>query len=268
MTEQQLHSVREPGSSRGAPGSRDAIGTASKERPVSVLALDGGGMRGLYSAVLLQRLADRFARERGVRALDVGLGFDVIVGTSTGGILATALAAGVPIDRIRKLYCDWGPQIFRRPFPPGDSVLSRAQAVWWRLRAVRSSANRNQALRTGLRRVLGDETVGHLYVRRRIGLCVPATALLGHSPRVFKTPHLRHKSRDNDISLVDVCMATSAAPVFLPLAALDGARPTNRLFADGGPLGEQPASRWPDRGSRHGRPRAGSACPLDRNLPA
>lgn len=231
MTEHQEGPAQESG---GSTDASQANGAGAKERPVTVLALDGGGMRGLYSATLLQTLADRFAEDRGVQALDVGRGFDVIVGTSTGGILATALAAGVPIEKIRGLYRDWGPQIFSQPFPTGKSVLSRARGVWWGLRNLCSPANRNGALRTALGAVLEDETVGQLYARRRIGLCVPATGLMGHSPRVFKTPHLRHKSRDNDISLVDVCMSTSAAPVFLPLASLNSARPTSAVYADGG----------------------------------
>lgn len=234
MTEQQLHPAREPDSSRGAPGSGHAIGTASKERPVSVLALDGGGMRGLYSATLLQTLADRFARERDVQALDVGRGFDVIVGTSTGGILATALAAGVGMSAVQELYREWGPRIFSNPFPRAGSTLSRVRSAGWILRSWFSSANGNRSLRAALTNVFGDETIGQLYDRRGIRLCVPTTGLLRHSPRVFKTPHLQYKDRDNELSLVDICMATSAAPAFLPLVSLGEDSPAGDAYSDGG----------------------------------
>ena len=62
------------------------------ERPYRVLSLDGGGMRGIYTAAFLARLTDQFARIRGENALDLGRGFDLITGTSTGAIVGCALA--------------------------------------------------------------------------------------------------------------------------------------------------------------------------------
>ena len=234
MTENQLRPAQEPDGSPDVPRSEHAIGAGSRERPVTVLALDGGGMRGLYSATLLQTLADRFARERGVRALDVGRGFDVVVGTSTGGILATALAAGVSMREVQKLYREWGPRIFSNPFPSGGSTWSRVRSCCWLLRSLLSSANGGRSLDAALVEVFGTETVGQLYERRGIRLCVPATGLLRHSPRVFKTPHLRYKDRDNELSLVEICMATSAAPVLLPLAALGEDDLAGDAYSDGG----------------------------------
>ena len=70
----------------------------TKKKPFRVLALDGGGMRGLYSATLLQVLAKRFNREFHDKEPDVGKAFDLICGTSTGAILACALAAGIPLE--------------------------------------------------------------------------------------------------------------------------------------------------------------------------
>src|ERR1700732_1125161 len=85
-------------------------------------------MRGTYTATYLDRVASAFAKWRGVAALDVGGAFDLIVGTSTGGIIACALAAGVPLSEVVELYRQHGPAIFRRPLPakltgvPGDHV--------------------------------------------------------------------------------------------------------------------------------------------------
>ena len=62
-------------------------------KPLRVLSLDGGGMRGTYTATYLDRVAATFAHRRNVDALDIGAAFDLIVGTSTGGIIACALAA-------------------------------------------------------------------------------------------------------------------------------------------------------------------------------
>lgn len=82
------------------------------ERPFRVLSLDGGGMRGIYTAAFLSRLTDQFARLRGEPALDLGRGFDLITGTSTGAIVGCALAIGRPISEVVALYREHGPKIF------------------------------------------------------------------------------------------------------------------------------------------------------------
>jgi patatin-like phospholipase/acyl hydrolase len=93
----------------------DSVRTGSERgpRPFRVLSLDGGGMRGVYASTYLVELAAAFARKRGVAALDIGKGFDLIAGTSTGAIVACALAARVPLRDIVSLVTvqasDWWP---------------------------------------------------------------------------------------------------------------------------------------------------------------
>src|SRR5712691_9675444 len=87
--------------------------------PFRVLSLDGGGMRGTYTATYLDRVASGFAQHRGIALLDIGAAFDLIVGTSTGGIIACALAAGVPLADVVTLYSEHGGSIFSRPLPSG-----------------------------------------------------------------------------------------------------------------------------------------------------
>ena len=201
------------------------------DRPITVLALDGGGMRGLYSVALLQALAKRFSEQRNRRDLDIGGGFDLVVGTSTGGILAAAIVAGVPLARIRRFYDDVGPQVFSHPLPPPRQPL---RMLWAMRRYVRRPGNSDRPLETTLRDMFGSETLGELHKRRQIGLCISTTTLLRHAPRLFKTPHRRGWERDNDIALVDACLATSAAPIHLPLAMIDEGTGTPGLFVDGG----------------------------------
>ena len=90
--------------------------------PFNILSLDGGGMRGLYSATVLRALSSRFTDSKVSNHLDIGKGFDLVVGTSTGAILAAAIAAGIPLSRITRLYEEAGPQIFRDSIPPYDKT--------------------------------------------------------------------------------------------------------------------------------------------------
>jgi len=75
----------------------DQASDQARPKPFRVLSVDGGGMRGIYTAAYLAWLSDRFARERGLPNLDVGKGFDLVTGTSTGAIIACAAAMGVPM---------------------------------------------------------------------------------------------------------------------------------------------------------------------------
>jgi hypothetical protein len=201
--------------------------------PFRVLSLDGGGMRGTYTATYLEQVGAAFARQRGEQALDIGAAFDLIVGTSTGGIIACALAAGVPLDEVVDLYRQYGAAIFRRSVPAKlKTVLadhfSRPAAL----------AKGEAVLRTALKGVLGDMTVRDVYERRGIALAITTVEMAQHHAWVFKTPHFAGTNhRDDAYTLVDVCLATTAAPVFRSMAAVDHADHRNKgynIFVDGG----------------------------------
>ena len=84
----------------------------NEPKRLRVLSVDGGGMRGLYTSAYLSALGRRYAVTRDEAGLDIGKGFDLIVGTSTGAIIACALAAGISLDRVSALYREHGPEIF------------------------------------------------------------------------------------------------------------------------------------------------------------
>jgi hypothetical protein len=200
--------------------------------PLRVLSLDGGGMRGTYTATYLDRVAAGFAKRRGVGALDIGAAFDLIVGNSTGGIIACALAAGIPLAEIVALYREHGPSIFRRPLPSG--YLSAVGDLHKRHEALAAGT---ESLRTALTDKLKVKTLGEIYAERGVALAIPAVELGQHRAWVFKTPHLKDTNhRDDNYTLVDVCLATSAAPIYRSLAAVnhpDGGDGFN-VFTDGG----------------------------------
>lgn len=206
---------------------------ASEMPPFRVLSLDGGGMRGTYTATYLDQVAATFARRRELEALDIGGAFDLIVGTSTGGIIACALAAGVPLTEVVELYRRHGAAIFRRRLP------SKLRGVivdhFGRRNAL---AEGEAALRQALHDVLGATTVKDIYDQRGIALAIPAVEMSQHHAWVFKTPHFAATNyRDDDYTLVDVCLATSAAPIFRSMAAVDHADGRGKgynVFVDGG----------------------------------
>jgi rRNA maturation RNase YbeY len=190
-------------------------------------------MRGVYTSTYLGELADAFARKRRVPALDVGQGFDLIVGTSTGGIVACALAAGVPLRDVVSLYQEHGRAIFPMKLPTrlGPALITQ---LFTRPAALASGA---KALRDVPEARFGSETLEEVYTRRGIALAIPAVEMNRHHSWVFKTPHHPNTNgRDNRYRLADVCLATTAAPLFRSLAPLDdphGGR-SYFVFADGG----------------------------------
>ena len=208
---------------------------AEDERPFRVLSLDGGGMRGTYTATYLEQVSQTFAQRRGGYGLDLGAAFDLIVGTSTGAIIACALAAQIPLGKVIELYRKHGAAIFARPMP--KSIPGVAMDFFKRPNAL---AGGTKALEDALKAEFGDTTLAGIYTSRRIALGIAAVEMSQHRSWVFKTPHLPNTNhRDDQYRLVDVCLASSVAPLFRSLAALDnpdsGAGSDGyRVFADGG----------------------------------
>lgn len=201
-----------------------------REKTFRALSVAGGGMRGLSTAVYLSSLEREFARNRGLHALDIGKGFDLIAGTSTGGIIACALAAGIPLARVAQFYRDHGKAIFPAKLP-AKVGWDFAVQLFTRRRHLRAGG---AALRAVLDDALGNTTLGEAYAKRGIALAIPTIEMARHEARVFKTPHLGGH-RDDDFRLVDVCMATTAAPIFLPLARVENSGTGHaHVFADGG----------------------------------
>ena len=198
--------------------------------PYRVLSLDGGGMRGIYTAAFLARLTGQFARIRGEPALDLGRGFDLITGTSTGAIVGCALAVGRPMPEVVSLYRERGAAIFPH------RIASKCSAVYRAVRGNRYVRAGDKALRDALEGVLGTKTMLDVYQARGISLSIPAVLMSDHRAWVFKkTPS--SGVRDDHYPLVDVCMATTAAPIYRSLAAIDDPNEPGgpkQVFADGG----------------------------------
>lgn len=213
-----------------AESQRNEAAAHATARPYRVLSLDGGGMRGIYTAAFLDRLVVQYARTRCLDSLDLGKGFDLITGTSTGAIVACALAVGRPMSEVAKLYRDHGRQIFPH------RIKSTPSAIWRMFVGGRYVHKGDAVLRDALTAVLDQWTMLDVFEKRGISLSIPAVLMSSHRSWVFKkTP--ASGVRDDEYKLVDVCMASSAAPIFRSLAAVDD--PNNdhgvkQVFADGG----------------------------------
>jgi uncharacterized protein len=193
-----------PEHTTAAPSDDHALGESSDPRPperFQILSLDGGGYRGIYSAAVLAAIE----QDLGKPILDY---FDLVVGTSTGGLIALGLGAGLRPRDIVDFYSTWGPQIFQRQH----------------LGILRQRYGPDK-LREGLAQVLGDKRLGD----SRCRLVVPAYDLTADKVYVFKTPHHERLKRDWKETMVDVAMATSAAPTYFPAHLLRGVR-----LVDGG----------------------------------
>ncbi len=192
-------------------------GSSATSPYFKILSLDGGGIRGAFSSAVLASIEAQFD----VRMLDH---FDLITGTSTGGIIALALAAGLPASEIREFYRTQGPKIFA-PLRGPRRLLRLLSSV---VRPKHSQA----PLRESLQDVFGDRTMGSLRTR----VVIPTFSANSGQIRLFKTPHHPRLTRDHMRSLVEVALATSAAPYFLPgLTTAEGER-----FIDGGVWANNP----------------------------
>ncbi len=187
-------------------------------------------MRGVYTAAFLARLVGHYSACRGGDRLDFGRGFDLIAGTSTGAIVGSALAVGKPMADVVDLYRHHGANIFPHRIAGKMSALTRVVSGGHHVRRG------DKALRSALVEVLGSATMRDVFDRRGISMAVPAVLMSEHRALVFKKT-ASSGLRDDNYTLVDVCMASSAAPIYRSLAAIADPKcvgAPKQVFADGG----------------------------------
>lgn len=190
-----------------------------------ILTLDGGGIRGLVSAIWLEALE---ARLQAAGKGPLHAHFDLVAGSSTGVLIAMGLAIGMPAKDITALYETFGDDVF-----PGA-----AERLWSRVTRSFSqglSAPRYspKGIERVLKRVFGQRTLGSVSPRAM----AIAYDTLTRNPLFFKS----YKPEHADIPLWEVCRAATAAPTYFPahLATIERRR---RALIDGGVVANNPTA--------------------------
>lgn len=185
-----------------------------------ILALDGGGIKGTFTAAVLATLEEA----AGCRIAEH---FDLIAGTSTGGILALGLGMGLPAASILRFYEDRGPTVFpmtslRDPQTGlGDVMWNAARRLWapgYDASVLATELEAAFAAAPG--KVLGDSVCR---------LVIPAVHARTGSVHAFCTNHHADLTRQAGLAATAVALATAAAPTYFRAATVD-----DGAYLDGG----------------------------------
>jgi uncharacterized protein len=183
-----------------------------------ILSLDGGGIRGLLTAVLLERLEE--ARPGFLTR------FDLFAGTSSGGILALGLAAGLTPSQLVTLYEEKGAFVFERGF------LHTLRRLFYTFRPKYSNRNLEQVLTEWLGERLLDD-----FLPKKVLIAAFELDNQGRNlgTRTWK-PKFFHNypgpDSDGRERAVDVALRTSAAPIYFPIT---------QGYIDGGVVANNPS---------------------------
>ncbi|KAK8556777.1 hypothetical protein V6N13_064781 [Hibiscus sabdariffa] len=184
----------------------------AQEKMLTVLSIDGGGIRGLIPGTILASLEAMLQELDGpdVRLADY---FDIIAGTSTGGLISTMLAApndeGRPLiaaSDINNFYLEHGPKIFSE---------SCRQKYWESVKKLSFPKNPvydGVYLRDLTKELLQDKTLKDVTLTN---LVIPTFDIKLLHAVVFSSNDAKSQVLNN-AKLADVCIGTSAAPIYFP----------------------------------------------------
>jgi hypothetical protein len=238
------------------------------QKPVRILCLDGGGIRGLIEVQILTMLSmNVFDDSSGKKLIDC---FDLISGTSTGGILATALAEQLPLDQCHQLYMDLGKKLFRHPYFFGGGV--KAFHYLWNGEEYDSDL-----LTSMIQQYLGSGPLAQVNPHKKFFVVSTNATKEAWKPYLFRSYHkpkedtTKKKDEDSKVkysksgapilsgnsrsTVPEALRATSAAPTFFKPFLYNCKNGTIKTFVDGGLTANNPTelaifearALWPDR---------------------
>jgi patatin-like phospholipase/acyl hydrolase len=186
----------------------------SGAREFRILALSGGGYLGLYSAAVLAALEQHIGEPIGRR-------FELIAGTSVGGVIAAAVAFELPLTGIVDYFRRHGADVFSPRAKPSGTVGRLIDLS----RAVLGPKYASSGLRNALAAQLGSAKLGQALHP----LLLPAVNVTKSLTKVFKSPHAKASRGDENVPVLDAVMAACAAPAYFASVSIG-----DSLYADGG----------------------------------
>lgn len=190
----------------------------SEDQIVQILALDGGGLKGLFSAAVIESLEEQLGHS-------ISEHFDIITGTSTGGLIALGLGLEKSGSDIVEFYQKEGPKIF-------PNSMYRRTLGWF------FSKYSNRYLKKVFQKlfVISDSEERPTLLNSKKRLIIPTFYASQSEPRLLKTPHDRRYRSDWKLPIWAVAMATSAAPTYFPSFEYN-----NNRYLDGGLWANNPS---------------------------
>jgi hypothetical protein len=188
----------------------------TSDGPKRILALDGGGIRGALTLGYLERIEGILRRRHQKPDLRLSDYFDLVGGTSTGSIIAAALAIGLSAGEIKRMYLDLGGRVF-----------GRKKLKFWDARFD------EEPLIDELHKVFGERTLGDASIKT--GLCVVTKrADTASTWPLINHPRGKYYGKNAPIPLREAVRASTAAPTyFVPQKLMVGGEEWG-AFVDGG----------------------------------
>jgi uncharacterized protein len=172
-----------------------------------ILSLSGGGMRGIFQAEFLRRVADKLPKP-------LCRNFNLVAGASTGSIVGFGVAFDIDLNRIVDLFRQEGPAIFKRRW------------FAWARKGPRYS---REPLEEALKKVFETRRLSDL--PDDVDVAIAAADLDAAAHRIFTVLSRCGGRKDSDLTVVDTILASCAAPTYFPAVKPLG---SNRTYVDGG----------------------------------
>lgn len=192
---------------------------SSGRKVVRILTIDGGGVRGIIPATLLEGIEERLEANSGEK-VSLAQYFDIMSGTSTGGIIVLGLNAGMSAEDLAQLY-----------FKNGETIFPTAGMFNKGLTGPKYDA---APLETLL-----EEKLGNKWLKDALShVIIPADDLGQKLGYLFDSHEAKMKS--HNFKMKDVARATSAAPTYFEAATIQDEKGYSHIYLDGGLYANDP----------------------------
>ncbi len=238
------------------------------KKPFKILSIDGGGLKGIYSLQVLKVIEDTYCKPKGTVLSDH---FDLICGTSTGGIIALGIANKMKIDDILKIYDDNAIKIFPKPYKFNNPYCVIGTGMLGFVSTFLKTKNIYLSSFVGLSSCFlpyvfdrGSSilrpTLGYRYDTKTIAdiadkhfgtmkmndlnnlVCIPSYEIGTGANRIFKFPHKEGGlERDKNVTVKDAILSTTCAPTYFPVHKILSGGLANGYFVDGGIWANNPS---------------------------